>query len=114
MTEKVQTPSMTVVLDQKQVAKMQANIPTVLSQARELVVDTTEEYLESSSLLDVVIARQGEVTALFDKAVKDANSVHKFLTGLRSGLLLPLKQAENLIRQRRQDFRAREEQKRIE
>jgi hypothetical protein len=105
---------MTVVLDQKKIQEMQTSIPRLLAQAQELEVNDIDDYLASGSLLDVIVTRQKNITDFFEEPAKQANSVHKFITSLRTTMLSPLLQARNLMESRRTVFRAEEERKRIE
>ncbi len=104
-----------VVLDSKKVVEMQASIPHIVAQAKDFeVLANNDDYLASGSLLDVIVARQKKITEFFEEPAKQANSVHKFITSLRATLLMPLQQAENLIKRSRQDFRAEKERERLE
>jgi len=91
---------------------MQEAAPKVLLQAQELEINTTEDYEASGAFLDVVAERQRKVEEFFERPVKEANSVHKFLTSLRGMLTSPYSQAEELIKRRRRDWRMEEERKR--
>jgi hypothetical protein len=104
----------TVALDSKKVAELQATIPKLLEQAQELEVNDNDDYLASGTLLNIIASRQKNVTEFFEEPAKQANNVHKFITSLRSTLLMPLDQAETLLKNRRRDYRAEEERKRVE
>jgi hypothetical protein len=99
-------------LDQKQVAALQEAAPKILKQAQELEIATLEDYEASGAFLDVVAERKKKVDEFFEQTVAEANRVHKFLTGLRAMLTLPYSKAEELIKQRRRDWRMEEERKR--
>jgi len=107
-------PMPVVVFDAKRVAEMQASNPQLLAQAQDLQINNHEDYDASTPLLDRIDARKKNVVEFFEEPAKQANSVHKFITSLRSTLLLPLEQAETLVKSRRRDFRAEEERKRIQ
>lgn len=103
----------TVVLDHKKVAEMQAIGPKILAQAQDLTVDTKEDYEASGMLLNTLATRQQRIIDFFEEPAKQANAVHKFITGLRATLVLPLQQAEQLLKNRRRDWRNEEERKRV-
>jgi hypothetical protein len=102
-----------VILDSKKVAEIQSSIPQLVEQAKDLEVTNNDDYLASGSLLNRLADRKKSITEFFEEPAKQANNVHKFITSLRSTLLMPLEQAEDLIKNRRRDFRAEEERLRI-
>lgn len=109
------TPAAPAALDSKKLAELQVAGPSTLAQAQEMkVIDNAEDYLASGVLLERVDERQRYWTAFFDKPTRDAFSVHKWITGMRSSLLAPYIKAENLLKEARKKYRAEEERKRLE
>ncbi len=102
-------PSMTVVLDQKKISELQVRGPKILIQAQELEIETADDYDASAGLLNFIATKQAEITNFFEKPAKDAFSVHKFITNLRSVLLSPWQQSETLIKNRRNKYRTDQE-----
>lgn len=107
-----QMPS--VVLDHKQVQELQLSVPQLVAQSQEIEVKDNDDYIASGSMLNLLTARQKKISDFFEEPAKQANSVHKFITSLRSSLLSPLQQAETLLKNRRRDYRAEVERKRLE
>jgi len=108
------TPAQTVlpIIDPKQVAELQTAVPRILAQAQDLVIADNEDYDISETMLDRIVQGKDRIETFFEKPTKDANSVHKFLTTLRSTLIQPLEQAEKIIKDRRKDYRAEKERER--
>ncbi len=115
MPEQSEIPqSTTIVLDQKRIAAIQASGPKILQQAQELQIETAEDYDASAGLLTLIARKQDEIVQYFEKPAKEANSLHKFITGLRNMLVTPYGQAENLIKNRRNQWRSEQERIRQE
>ena len=110
----VDQQKMTVFLDQKQIDELQKKGPKDLADAQEFTIETAEDYEASGSFLSLLAEKQKKVLDFFEEPAKQANSVHKFITNLRSMLVLPYTQAENVIKQRRQAWRTVKEQERQE
>src|SRR5580765_7028372 len=104
---------MTVTLDHKKVAELQASVPNLLAQAQDLTIEAEGDYLASGQLLDLLTERQKNIGEFFEEPAKQANSVHKFITTLRSTLLMPLDQGITLLKNRRRDWRAELERQRL-
>jgi hypothetical protein len=110
----VEQQTMTVLLDQKQIADLRTKGPKDLADAQEFTIETVEDYEASGSFLSLLAERQKKVLDFFEEPAKQANSVHKFITNLRSMLVLPYQQAESIVKQRRQAWRTLKEQERQE
>jgi len=110
------TPSQTIlpILDQKKVNEFQATVPKIVEQANDLQIANEEDYVIAGSLLDRILQGKDRITEYFEKPAQQANSVHKFITGLRGTLLAPLEYAEKMIRDRRKNYRAELERQRAE
>lgn len=105
---------MTVVLDGKKVAELQASVPTLLCQVEECkTIVNNDDYLISGTLLDHLAERYQNISDFFEEPAKQANGVHKFITSLRSGLLQPLDNAITLLKKSRQEYRAELERQRL-
>ena len=104
-----ETQSMTVVYDVKQVQQIQAASGPVLTEAKDFAIETEDDYTASSSFLSLVAERIKKVDTTFEKPIKDAFGVHRFLTGLRNTLLMPYQQADKIVKERRRDWRNQKE-----
>jgi hypothetical protein len=110
----IEQPPATVTLDQKQIVKFQTTGAKELSDARDFTIETSDDYDASASKLTFLAGWQKTIVDYFEKPAKAANELHKWITGERGKALLPLQQAETLIKQRRMEYRTKEEQKRQE
>lgn len=106
-------PAMTVVYDAKAAQEIQAAAPSILAQANEFTIESDDDYLATGSFLTSLVERKKKVEALFEKPVKDAHSVHRFLTALRGTLLSPYEQASQIIEKLRREYRRKEEVARL-
>jgi hypothetical protein len=100
-----------VVLDRKKVTEIEESLPLIVAQAQDLEIADNDDYIASTAMLDTLAKKQDVISRFFEEPVKQANSLHKWLTGQRSRFLMPLQQAETLLKRRRQAFR--DEQERI-
>lgn len=109
-----QKPAQSIIpYDVKRAEEIQKAAPGALSQAKEFDITSNDDYAASGSLLALVVERQKEVEKLFADPIKAANSVHKFLTGLRTTLMQPYVQADEIIQKRRKEWRRLQEQQRL-
>lgn len=112
----IEPQQMTVVLDQKQITKLQEKGPKDLAEAREFTIETADDYDASASFLNLLDERQKKIMEYFDNEPNGpaylANKLHRTITGMRSMLAGPYQQAIILIKQRRNEWRTQKEQER--
>ena len=104
MPDKTQSMAITLV-DQKKVDQLEQAGPKLLEEARALKIKNNDDYLAAGGMLEALVDRQKKIVEFFKEPVDQANKLHKFLTSLRSRLASPFQQAEDLVKQRRKDFR---------
>lgn len=100
-------------MDSVKLSEFQLTVPKLLEQAKDCELKAPEDFVTSGVLLDRVVDRQKLITEFFEQPAKQAYGLHKFVTSLRAHLLEPLLQAEELLKDRRRDWRAEQEKQRL-
>lgn len=98
-----------VTLDHQAIQEMQTSLPALVEQAQECEIVNKEDYIASTSILDRIDKKRRTIAEFFENPARQANDLHKFITGLRATLLKPLVQAETVLKNRRADWRTEQE-----
>lgn len=103
-----------VALDQKKVTEWREGGSAILAQAKELEIRDNDDFLASGGLLELIVSRKKQLMEFFKQPAADAARLHKFITNLRAMLSKPWEDAEELMRNRRIEFRHEQERLRLE
>jgi|SRR6185437_522383 len=100
-----EAPPMAPTYDAGKIQKSLSESLVALAQAKDLQINSNDDYEASGSLMTIIATRKNEVKRGIDEPIEAANKVHKFLTGIRSILLRPYEQADLLLQERREAWR---------
>jgi hypothetical protein len=93
------------------VAPLKAQASVLVDRAKAMTVTSHAEYRAAGIFLVDVARLEKEVNELFEEPVKQAHSVHKFLTGLRGKLLEIPAAAKQLVKGKVAQFEIAEERR---
>lgn len=100
-----------VIIDHKEIQKIEKNVNTLVGQARDLTLITdNDEYEFSGHILQEIVDRRKIVEKYFATPAKQAHDLHKWITTERGKWTGPLDTVELHIKKLRQDFRYEQEQ----
>lgn len=100
-------------VDPLKIAEFEASTPTLQKQAQEFTIEEQSDYEFSLTIAEEAIRRQKAITEFFAPTKKLAYSLHKAITEMEGKLIYPYVVIENLIKNRRMNWRQEQERIRL-
>lgn len=101
-------------IDQDKIDEFSKMIPTVMQQAQQLVIVDDEDYEFSLAMREECKRRMDVIAEFFATPKKLAFDTHRSITGMENRMLEPYQQADEIIAQKRTDYRLKKDQEEAE